>query len=137
MMSPMAGGFARCRPFWPKGFYATRAPFIGYRLDSTHWSRSFWPWLCWRWCVVVRWSRAAICPPASGANCSDWMGGRRGAPFFFPPQPVNPGLIAVLRQSIVPRLVAEAPQPSAEALAADRLLPRFSLIFDREGYSPK
>jgi hypothetical protein len=48
----------------------------------------------------------------------------------------NPGLISVLRQSIVPRLVAEAPQPSAEALAADPLLSRFTLIFDREGYSP-
>jgi hypothetical protein len=41
-----------------------------------------------------------------------------------------------LRQSIVPRLLAEAPQPSVEALAADLLLPRFTLIFDREGYSP-
>jgi hypothetical protein len=59
-----------------------------------------------------------------------------GAPFFVLTQPVNPGLIAVLRQSIVPRLMAEAPQPSVEALEADRLLSRFTLIFDREGYSP-
>ena len=65
-----------------------------------------------------------------------WVNGLDGAPFFVLTQPVNPGLIAVLRQSIVPRLVAEAPQPSAEALAADRHLPRFTLIFDREGYSP-
>ena len=65
-----------------------------------------------------------------------WVNGLGGAPFFVLTQPVNPGLIAVLRQSIVPRLLAEAPQPSVEALAADLLLPRFTLIFDREGYSP-
>jgi hypothetical protein len=65
-----------------------------------------------------------------------WINGLGGAPFFVLTQPVNPGLIAVLRQSIVPRLVAEAPQPNPEALAADALLPRLTLIFDREGYSP-
>ena len=42
----------------------------------------------------------------------------------------------MLRQHIVPRLVAEAPQPDTEALEADALLPRLTLIFDREGYSP-
>ena len=59
-----------------------------------------------------------------------------GAPFFVLTQPVNPGLIAVLRQSIVPRLLAQAPQPDVQALEADPLLPRLTLIFDREGYSP-
>src|SRR5271157_3297178 len=217
MMCLMAGFFARCRLFWLKGSCATRAPFTGCDRDSTRWSRSFWPWLCWRWCVAVRWSRAVTCLPASGANYWAWIGYRRskpcgeksptsaattvrqpsgraawpgsgwpapiarasgsstptatcasitvvspichagtwpanglclrgttdywinglgGAPFFGLTQPVNPGLIAVLRQSIVPRLVAEAPQPNPEALAADALLPRLTLIFDREGYSP-
>jgi transposase-like protein len=65
-----------------------------------------------------------------------WINGLGGAPFFVLTQPVNPGLIAVLRQHIVPRLVAEAPQPDAEVLEADALLPRLTLIFDREGYSP-
>jgi hypothetical protein len=65
-----------------------------------------------------------------------WINGLGGAPFFVLTQPVNPGLIAVLRQSIVPRLLAEAPQPDAEALAAEPLRPRLTLIFDREGYSP-
>src|SRR6266566_2617061 len=65
-----------------------------------------------------------------------WINGLGGAPFFVLTQPVNPGLIAVLRQHIVPRLVAEAPQPDTEALEADALLPRLTLIFDREGYSP-
>jgi hypothetical protein len=65
-----------------------------------------------------------------------WINGLGGAPFFVLTQPINPGLIAVLRQSIVPRLLVEAPQPDAEALAADAFLPRLTLIFDREGYSP-
>jgi hypothetical protein len=65
-----------------------------------------------------------------------WINGLDGAPFFVLTQPVNPGLIAVLRQSIVPRLLAQAPQPDAQALEADPLLPRLTLIFDREGYSP-
>jgi hypothetical protein len=65
-----------------------------------------------------------------------WVNGLGGAPFFVLTQPANPGLIATLRQSIVPRLLAQAPQPDAEALAADVFLPRLTLIFDREGYSP-
>ncbi len=47
-----------------------------------------------------------------------WINGLGGAPFFLLTQPVNPGLIAVLRQHIVPRLLAEAPQPGIEALEA-------------------
>ena len=65
-----------------------------------------------------------------------WINGLDGAPFFVIAQSVNPDLIAALRQSIVPRLLAQAPQPQAQALKADPLLPRFTLIFDREGYSP-
>jgi len=65
-----------------------------------------------------------------------WINGLDGAPFFVLTQPVNPGLIAVLRQSIVPRLLAQAPQPEAQTLEADPLLSRLTLIFDREGYSP-
>jgi hypothetical protein len=37
----------------------------------------------------------------------------------------------------VPRLRVEAPgQPGEEELKADSLLSRFSIVFDREGYSP-
>lgn len=66
-----------------------------------------------------------------------WVNAMDGQPFFVVTQPVDPGLLQVLRQEIVPRLVSEVPgQPSQQALAADRLLNRFVLIFDREGYSP-
>jgi hypothetical protein len=50
---------------------------------------------------------------------------------------VDPGLVQVLENEIVPRLEAEVPnQPSPETLAADRWLHRFTIVFDREGYSP-
>jgi hypothetical protein len=66
-----------------------------------------------------------------------WINGLGGAPFFVLTQPVNPGLIQVLRHSVVPRLLSDAAQPSAEALGADARLMRFTLVFDREGYSPE
>ncbi len=65
-----------------------------------------------------------------------WINGLGGTPFFVLTQPVNPGLIQVLRHSVVPRLLRDAAQPSAEALGADARLMRFTLVFDREGYSP-
>lgn len=66
-----------------------------------------------------------------------WVNAMDGQPFFVVSQPVDPGLLSVLREDIVPRLLAEAPgQPSEAALAADPLRCRFTLVFDREGYSP-
>jgi hypothetical protein len=66
-----------------------------------------------------------------------WVNAMDGRPFFVVSRPVDPGLLSVLREDIVPRLLAyAADQPSVEALAADRLLSRFSIVFDREGYSP-
>ena len=49
---------------------------------------------------------------------------------------VNPGLVAVLRDQIIPRLLTDAPQPSAEALQADPQAVRFTVVVDREGFSP-
>lgn len=58
-------------------------------------------------------------------------------PFFAVTQTANSGLLAVLRQKIVPRLLEEVPhQPTEEELESDRYLLRFGLVFDREGYSP-
>src|SRR5258708_2538570 len=46
-------------------------------------------------------------------------------------------MIAVIREQIVPRLEADVPnQPTPEQLKADPKLCRFTLVFDREGYSP-
>jgi len=66
-----------------------------------------------------------------------WVNATDGRPFFLVSRPVDAGLIEVLRTEIVPRLIAEAPgQPSAAELAADPRLHRFTIIFDRAGYSP-
>ena len=66
-----------------------------------------------------------------------WVNAMDGQPFFVVSQAVDPGLLQVLREKIVPRLKTEVPgQPTAAQLEADPLLHRFTLIFDREGYSP-
>jgi hypothetical protein len=66
-----------------------------------------------------------------------WVNAMDGQPFFVVSQAVDPGLLQVLREKIVPRLKIEVPgQPTAAQLEADPLLHRFTLIFDREGYSP-
>ena len=60
-----------------------------------------------------------------------------GKPFFVVNQAVDPGLLQTLEHDIVPRLERDVPnQPNAEELEADPLLHRFTIVFDREGYSP-
>jgi hypothetical protein len=66
-----------------------------------------------------------------------WVNAMDGRPFFVVSCAVDPGLLSVLRDQIVPRLKADVPnQPTEEQLEADPLLSRFSIVFDREGYSP-
>jgi len=60
-----------------------------------------------------------------------------GQPFFVVNQVVDPGLIQVIEQEIVPRLEQALPNHiTAEPPVEDPLRHRFTLIFDREGYSP-
>ena len=67
-----------------------------------------------------------------------WVNAMDGQPFFAITQAVDPGLLSVLRQSIIPRLQRELPgQPSAEELGADPHLSRFTLVCDRAVYSPE
>ena len=67
-----------------------------------------------------------------------WVNAMDGRPFFVVTQTVDPGLIAVLEESIVPRLLREVPgQPTPEELAANPWRARFTLVFDRAGYSPQ
>jgi transposase len=67
-----------------------------------------------------------------------WVNAMDGQPFFVVHQDVDPGLVKVLNNEIFPRLVKEVPgQPTADALERDPLLHRFTVIFDREGYSPE
>ena len=71
------------------------------------------------------------------ATTDYWVNAMDGQPFFVVNQVVDPGLIAVIEQDIVPRLEQRLPiAANAEYCDADPLQHRFTLVFDREGYSP-
>jgi hypothetical protein len=65
------------------------------------------------------------------ATVDYWVNALGGEPFFFVNKAVDPGLIEVLEKDIVPQIESSFPTLPEEALAH-----RFTLIFDREGYSP-
>jgi prepilin-type processing-associated H-X9-DG protein len=72
------------------------------------------------------------------ATTDYWVNALDGQPFFLANQAVDPGLLKVLENEIVPRLEKDVPnQPTAEQLEADPRRHRFTLVFDREGYSPE
>jgi hypothetical protein len=71
------------------------------------------------------------------ATTDYWVNAIDGQPFFKINRAVDPGLVKTLKEEIVPRLKLMIPtQPSDNALAATPYLHRFTLVFDREGYSP-
>jgi len=66
-----------------------------------------------------------------------WVNDMLGQPFFVVRTTVNPGMLEVLKNDIVPHLLGEVPnQPTEQMLSADPCLHRFIIVFDREGYSP-
>jgi len=72
------------------------------------------------------------------ATTDYWVNAMDGQPFFYINKEVDPGLIQVVENEIIPRLKEQVPnQPSDKQLEDAPLLPRFTLVFDREGYSPK
>ena len=72
------------------------------------------------------------------ATVDYWLNAMDGQPFFLINKAVDPGLIKVLEEDIVPKLLDYVPnQPSDEELTAINKLHRFTLVFDREGYSPE
>jgi prepilin-type processing-associated H-X9-DG protein len=69
------------------------------------------------------------------ATTDYWVNAMDGQPFFVINKEIDPGLPQVLEDEIVPRLEAEIPaQPARFELP--RSPHRFTLVFDREGYSP-
>ena len=63
-----------------------------------------------------------------------WINDALGRPFFVVSKTVSDGLASTLINEIMPDLLEQVPgQPSEEALAADPVLQRFVVIFDREG----
>ena len=71
------------------------------------------------------------------ATTDYWINALDGQPFFKINKAVDPGLVEVIKTEIVPYLKETIPnQPSEAELSADPYLHRFTLVFDREGYSP-
>jgi hypothetical protein len=71
------------------------------------------------------------------ATTDYWVNGFDGLPFFKINCAVDPGMIQVIEEEIVPTLEAQIPgQPTEAELQADPQRMRFRLVFDREGYSP-
>jgi len=72
------------------------------------------------------------------ATTDYWVNTMDGQPVFVINKEIDPGLLKVLEEEIVPRLEHDIPaQPTEEELQADRHLHRFTIVFDREGYSPE
>jgi hypothetical protein len=71
------------------------------------------------------------------ATTDYWVNAMDGQPFFLVNKAVDPGLLRVLTEDIVPRLERDIPeQQNLFGLEKNNLTPRFTLVFDREGYSP-
>lgn len=73
------------------------------------------------------------------ATTDYWINALDGQPFLYVNKEVDPGLIATLRQDVIPWLeasVAKTPQQQ-QRLADDPRAPWFTVVFDREGYSPE
>ena len=80
-------------------------------------------------------SRLRLCMPAI---MEFWVNNHQGMPYFVVTGEVNEKLGEMLSDQIIPRLMQQvALEVSHQALLDDPDLPRFTLTFDREGYSPK
>ena len=72
------------------------------------------------------------------ATADYWINAMDGQPFFCVNQAVDHGLVAALREDLVPWLEANVvvSEEHRQRMEADPELPWFTVIFDREGYSP-
>jgi hypothetical protein len=72
------------------------------------------------------------------ATTDYWVNAMDGQPFLYVNKEVDPGLIATLKQDVIPWLEASVTKtPEQERrLAADARAHWFTMVFDREGYSP-
>jgi hypothetical protein len=71
------------------------------------------------------------------ATADYWVNAMDGQPFFVISQAVDPGLLQVMEHQLIRRLEKDVPnQPGQQQLDDDPSLHRFTVVFDREGYSP-
>ncbi len=73
--------------------------------------------------------RQKLCLPAA---TSYWIHALDGAPFLCLHQEVDPGMVRILRETILPELHEMGVLPAE----ADPAAPALTLVFDREGWSP-
>jgi hypothetical protein len=73
------------------------------------------------------------------ATMDYWVNALDGQPFFYVNKEVDHGLVQALRGDVLPWLEANVRMSAEhqERMAADPRAPRFTVIFDREGYSPE
>jgi hypothetical protein len=73
------------------------------------------------------------------ATTDYWINAMDGQPFLYVNKEVDPGLIATLTQDVIPWLEANVTKtPEQERrLAEDARAHWFTMVFDREGYSPE
>lgn len=72
------------------------------------------------------------------ATTDYWVNAMDGQPFMVINKVVDPGLIKVIENDIVPELEERVPKQTERTSAATLPHPhKFTLVFDREGYSPE
>jgi hypothetical protein len=72
------------------------------------------------------------------ATVDYWVNALDGEPFCYFNQAVDRGLVRAMRADVLPWLETHVTVPAEhrERMAADPHVPRFTVVFDREGYSP-
>ena len=73
------------------------------------------------------------------ATVDYWINALDGQPFFYSNKEVDHGLVQGLREELAPWLEANAPisEEHQRRMDADPRVPRFTIVHDREGYSPE
>jgi hypothetical protein len=72
------------------------------------------------------------------ATTDYWINAMDGQPFLYVNKEVDPGLIATLKQDVIPWLERNvAKTPEQQCLEKDPRTHWFTMVFDREGYSPE
>jgi hypothetical protein len=72
------------------------------------------------------------------ATTDYWVNAMDGQPFMVVNKAVDPGMIKVIENDILPELAARVPAQTERTAASTKPFPhKFTLVFDREGYSPE
>jgi len=72
------------------------------------------------------------------ATTDYWVNAMDGQPFMVVNKAVDPGMIKVIENELLPELAARVPAQAERTAASTKPFPhKFTLVFDREGYSPE